>query len=205
MPTLLLIGATGDLGHGVVARLARDYRCVVVHRSAEAFETLRSDTGAVLIGIDSLEGIAAFAPIHGLVHLAGGFTTGSSAADYVKMFETNVLPAVRAVEATVPHLADRGRIVAVSAAASLTKPAGLAAYTASKAALNATVETLAKDLRPRGITANALLPTTLDTPANRASMRPDQLVPLERIAETIAFLLSEAAQSVTGQLIVMSA
>lgn len=204
METLILVGATGDLGRIVVPRLARDYHCVVVYRSAESFERLRSESGAELTGLDSLERLAEAGPIHGLVHLAGGFATGRGAAAFTAMFETNVLPAVRAIEAAVPHLADRGRIVAVSAAASLTKPAGLAAYTASKAALNATIETLARDLRPRGITANALLPTALDTPANRTSMRPDQLVPMDRIAGTIAFLLSDAAQSVTGQLIVMN-
>jgi NAD(P)-dependent dehydrogenase (short-subunit alcohol dehydrogenase family) len=204
MQTLVVIGATGDLGRGVVPRLARDYRLVVVYREADLFARLQNENGGALTGYASLDGVAEAAPIHGLVHLAGGFTTGSAAADFAKMFDINVLPFAQAVEAVAPHLSEGGRIVAISAAASLTRPAGLAAYSASKAALNAAVETIAKDLRPRRITANALLPTTLDTPGNRASMRPDQLVPLERIAETIAFLLSEGAQNVTGQLMVLS-
>jgi NAD(P)-dependent dehydrogenase (short-subunit alcohol dehydrogenase family) len=205
MQTVVVIGATGDLGRGVVPRLARDYRLVVVYREAELFARLQDENGGALTGYASLDRVAEAAPIHGLVHLAGGFTTGSAAADFAKMFNINVLPFAQAVEAVAPHLSERGRIVAISSAASLTRPAGLAAYSASKAALNAAVETIAKDLRPRRITANALLPTTLDTPANRASMRPDQLVPLERIAESIAFLLSEGAQNVTGQLIGLSA
>jgi NAD(P)-dependent dehydrogenase (short-subunit alcohol dehydrogenase family) len=203
MQTLVVIGATGDLGRGVVPRLARDYRLVIIYREAELFARLQEENGGALTGYGSLERVAEAAPIHGLVHLAGGFATGSAAADFTKMFSINVLPFAQAVEAISPHLSERGRIVAISAAASQTRPAGLAAYSASKAALNATIETLAKDLRPRGITANALLPTTLDTPANRASMKPDQLVPLERIADTIAFLLSEAAQQLTGQLLVL--
>ena len=203
MKTLVLIGATGDLGRGVVPRLARDYRLVIVYREADRFAQLQEANGGALTGLESLAGLTTAGEIHGLVHLAGGFAPGSAAADFTRMYSINVQPFAEAVEAVLPHLADRGRIVAISSAASLTKPAGLAAYTASKAALNATVETLAKDLRPRGITVNALLPTTLDTPANRASMKPDQLVPLERIAETIAFLHSEPAQNVTGQLLVM--
>jgi NAD(P)-dependent dehydrogenase (short-subunit alcohol dehydrogenase family) len=204
MQTLVVIGATGDLGRGVVPRLARDYRLAVVYREADRFARLQEANGGALTGLDSLAGVAQLGPIHGLVHLAGGFALGSAAADFARMFAINVQPFAEAVEAVVPHLADRGRIVAISSAASLTRPAGLAAYSASKAALNATVETLAKDLHPRGITVNALLPTTLDTPANRASMQPDQLVPLDRIAETIAFLLSQAAQNVTGQLLALT-
>jgi NAD(P)-dependent dehydrogenase (short-subunit alcohol dehydrogenase family) len=206
MQTIVLVGATGDLGRGVVPRLARDYRCVVVYRTADSFERLKRDCGDVpLTGVDSLDRIAELAPVHALVHLAGGFASGSGAADFAKMLESNLLPAVQAIEAVVPHLAPRGRIVAISSASSQTKPAGLAAYNASKAALNATIETLAKDLKTRGIRVNALLPTTLDTPANRATMKPEQLVPLERIADTIAFLLSDAAQQVNGQLITLSA
>lgn len=203
MQTLVIIGATGDLGRGVVPRLARDYHLAVVYREADRFAHLQEANAGALTGLDSLAAIPTLGPIHGLVHLAGGFAAGSSPADFAKMFAVNVQPFAEAVDAVVPHLTDRGRIVAISSAASLTHPAGLAAYSASKAALNTTVQTLAKDLRPRAITANALLPTTLDTAANRASMPAAQLVPLERIAETIAFLLSESAQPVTGQLIVL--
>ena len=86
----------------------------------------------------------------------------------------------------------------------MTYPKGLAAYTASKSALNAIIKTLAHDLASRKITANALLPTALDTPAMRNAMPRDQLIPLDRIAEWIAFLLSERGDGVTGQLITLS-
>jgi NAD(P)-dependent dehydrogenase (short-subunit alcohol dehydrogenase family) len=205
MRTIVITGGTGDLGHGVVPRLTRDYRCAVVYRSAESWQRLTAAIDAELIGLDSLDRAGEVAPIHGLVHLAGGFTASSTPDDFVRMFETNVLPAVQALAAVVPHLAEGGRIIAVSAAASLTKPAGLAAYTTSKAALNSLIETTAKELRSRRITANALLPTILDTAANRKSTPSDKLVSLDHIAETIAFLLSDAASNVTGQLLVLSA
>jgi NAD(P)-dependent dehydrogenase (short-subunit alcohol dehydrogenase family) len=204
MRTIIITGGTGDLGHGVLPRLVRDYRCAVVYRSEDSWRRLTSVIDAPLIGLDSLDRVGEVAPIHGLVHLAGGFTESNAPDDFVGMFETNVMPLVRALLAVLPHIADGGRVVAISAAASLTNPAGLGAYTTSKAALNSLIETTAKDLEPRRITANAVLPTILDTPPNRKSMSPGKLVPLDHIAETIAFLLSEAAANVTGQLLVLS-
>lgn len=205
MQTIVIVGATGDLGRGVVPRLARDYRLAIVYREAERFARMQEEAGGALAGFASVADAAAqLDSVHALVHLAGGFAAGSAPDDFAKMFSINVLPFAESAAALAPRLADRGRIVAISSAASLSKPAGLAAYSASKAALNTAVETLARDLRPRGITVNALLPTTLDTPANRATMKPESLVPLARIAETIAFLLSEGAQNVTGQLVVLS-
>ena len=96
-----------------------------------------------------------------------------------------------------------GRIIAISSAASLAKPAGLAAYTAAKAALNAYVETMSKDLKDRAVTVNALLPTTLDTGGKRSTT--ERLVKRENVAEMIALLLSDQASNVSGQLIDMSA
>ena len=85
-------------------------------------------------------------------------------------------------------------IVAISSVASQTTPAGLAAYASAKAALNAYIGVLAKDLKPRRIAVNALLPSTLGEGG----------IPYERVAESIAFLLSDAAASLTGQLIAMT-
>src|SRR5512141_405300 len=123
MKTVLITGGTGGLGHVVVGRLARDYRCLVLYRSVDSWDRLRSAVPAA-VGLTSLDGLSAFAPFHALVHLAGGFTTGSSADHYRSMFETNVLPAVSAFTAVEPHLADHGRIVAISSAASMTHPPG---------------------------------------------------------------------------------
>ncbi len=204
MKTVLLTGATGGLGHAVVERLSHDYRVVVLYRSEPSWQRLREAVPAAE-GIASLGQLASFSPFHAFVNLAGGFAAGSSAEDFNAMFETNVLPAVSAFAAVAPHLSAGGRVVAISSAAALTHPAGLAAYTASKAALNAFVQTLAEELAPRSITANALLPTALATPAMRGNAPADSLVPLERVAEWIAFLLSDSGSGVTGQLITMSA
>ena len=124
-----------------------------------------------------------------------------------KMLTLNATSAFVALQAVIPSLRNGGggRVVAISSAATLDPAASLGAYAAGKLALNALVDVAAKELRGAAITVNALLPTALDTPAMRASMPRNQLVPLENVAETIAFLLSERASSITGQKIRLSA
>lgn len=180
MKSVLITGGTGGLGSAVVPRLQREYDCILLKR----------------------EPVVSPGSYHALVLLAGGFAMGN---DWSAMIEANVMSTTRAIDAALPHLADNGRIIAISSAASVNYPAGLAAYTASKSALNAIVKTLANDLAPRKITANALLPTALDTPAMREVMPREQLVPLDRVAEWIAFLLSDNGAGVTGQLITLAA
>jgi NAD(P)-dependent dehydrogenase (short-subunit alcohol dehydrogenase family) len=119
------------------------------------------------------------------------------------MLGLNLTTAFLTIRETLAHMRrdEPGRIVAISSEASLTKYAGAAAYTISKAALNMLVELTAAELRASRITVNALLPSTLDTEASRKAMPKAKRVPLERVAETIAFLLSDEAQSITGALI----
>jgi len=200
--TLLITGGTGGLGRDVVPILAREYRCLVVHRQPDSLESFAAIENVT--PIDSLERAAKFAPLRGIVALAGAFSAGSSSDVTSAMIEANLFSFVRAVEAGLPHLADDGRIVAISSAASLHAPSGLAAYSASKAALNTFVRTLAADLKPRRITANAILPTSLATPPMIASGATG-LVPTANVAACILYLLGEAASSVTGQWIEMSA
>jgi|SRR5581483_5870627 len=169
MKSLLITGGTGHLGHAVLERFSREYHCIALGRG----ETPKVDT------------------IYGVLHLAGAFTLGATPDDFARMLDANLLSAVRAIEAVRGHIEDGGRIVAISSIASRTTPAGLAAYAAAKAALNAYVEVLAKELQPRRITANALLPSTLGPTG----------IPFERVAETIAFLLSDTAVSISGQLL----
>jgi NAD(P)-dependent dehydrogenase (short-subunit alcohol dehydrogenase family) len=202
MHTIVITGATGGLGSAVVPRLMREYRCFALYRDPRSFHELTAHAGPDLGGLASRDEVAAIAPVYGLVLLAGGFAAGSSPDDVHRMMETNFHPAVETIQAALPHLMDGGRIIAVSSAATESLPAGLAAYSASKAALNAYVETLAKDLAPRRITANLILPTALATPAMSGSGQP--LVPLETVAEKILWLLSEGT-AVTGQRLVMRA
>ncbi len=120
------------------------------------------------------------------------------------MLDANLLSAVQAIQAVEKRIVDGGRVIAISSEATLTKPAGLAAYVSAKSALNAYIEVLSKELKPRKITVNAILPTALDTPTGRKTMPRELLVPLDRVVDTIAFLLGDAAASITGQLLALS-
>jgi NAD(P)-dependent dehydrogenase (short-subunit alcohol dehydrogenase family) len=193
MKTLLVTGGTGGLGSVVVPRLERDYRCILMNRD-----------GSLVLSGSPTASPSSTESFFGIISLAGGFASGSSSDTAQKMFDANLLSFTKALDLALARLEDGGRIVAISAAATLTQPSGLAAYTASKSALSAYVLTLAHELAPRRITANALLPTALATPPMRKQMSDDKLVPLERVAEWIAFLLSENGAGVTGQLMVMS-
>ena len=202
MKTILITGGTGSLGRVVVARLLRDFRCAVLYRSSETWQRLTNelDNAEQLVGLPAdLEDDASVrraaeraAPLHALVHLAGGYAGGSSPDDFTKMLDLNLMGAVRATRAALPHLDAGARIVAISSSATRPRPPGVAAYVVSKSALNAYIQTMAGELRDRGITANALLPGTLDATLHT------------RVAETIAFLLSDAGAAVTGQLIAMA-
>jgi NAD(P)-dependent dehydrogenase (short-subunit alcohol dehydrogenase family) len=171
--SLLITGASGNLGHAVVGRFQKDYRCIAVPRGK-------------LPKVDSAFGV---------LHLAGAFTPGSKPEDFEKMLDASLMSGVRVIESVRDKIEDGGRIVAISAAASLTRPKGIAAYVAAKSALNGYIEVLAKELHDRRITANALLPSSLGEGG----------VPLERVNAAIAFLLSADAASITGQLIVLTA
>ena len=184
MKRLLITGGTGGLGSVVVPRLSLGYECILMRRGEAP----------------PIDG-----PLFGVVSLAGAFDAGSSTEVTQQMIEANLYSFTRAVDVASPHLEDGGRIIAISSAASRTQPAGLSAYAASKAALNGCVLTLAHELAPRRITANALLPTALATAPMRAQMPDNQLVPLDRVAEWIAFLLSDNGAGVTGQLIKLEA
>lgn len=198
MKTLLITGGTGGLGTHVVDRLRRDYRCVVLARGA-APEGVESVHGDLADDASIAAAFAQVAPFYGLVHLAGGFALGSVAETtnetWSQMLALNLTAAFNAARAALPHLTRPGRIVMVSSEATLAPSAGIAAYLVSKSALNALVDVLA--VENRDLTVNAVLPASMATPAMRASGMTG-LVPLERVSETIAFLLSDAAAGISG-------
>jgi NAD(P)-dependent dehydrogenase (short-subunit alcohol dehydrogenase family) len=119
------------------------------------------------------------------------------------MFAMNLRTAVASCKAALPALLEsgRGRIVNIGAGAAAKGRAGMGAYTASKAGVQRLTESLADELKDRGVTVNAILPGTIDTPRNRADM-PDadfsRWVAPAAIAEVILFLASDAAAAVTG-------
>lgn len=144
------------------------------------------------------------------MNLVGGFAMGSlartSEETWDRMMDLNLKSAFLATRAVLEHVPDGGCIVNVGTAAVANKAPGLSAYAASKGGLMTLTQSLAKELKARRITANAVLPTVLDTPANRRSMpnadRSSWLLPGE-VAEVILFLVSEGGSIVTGNLITL--
>jgi NAD(P)-dependent dehydrogenase (short-subunit alcohol dehydrogenase family) len=194
MKTLLVTGGTGGLGTQVVERLSKDYRCVLLTR-----EDLTNPKNA----------IEKAGPFYGLVHLVGGFAFGAvgetTSETWAQMIESNLTVAFNIIHEALGKIDRPGRIVAISSIASIEKSKGIAAYVVSKSALNTLIEVTAKEVAGTGITANALLPDTLDTPASRQAMPKARRVPLDHVADSIAFLLSEAADNINGALIPLRA
>ena len=213
MRTLLITGATGGLGAEVVRGLRGEYDVVALYRSSAGFAELNvrgvqadlRDSAAVRAAVRSI-GVP-----YGLVHLAGGFAAGrlsdTSDETWAKMLDLNLTSAFVAIRETLAVMdpAAPGRIVVIGSDAARTKGAGTVAYTVAKSALNVLVEVLAKELKGTAITANALMPASLDTPAMRAEMPRERLVPLDRVTAAIRFLLSDDAANVQGALIPLSA
>lgn len=205
--TILITGGTGGLGTAVTQRLAREYRCVVLYHGEAGFDALRKVievegvSADVSNAADVTRAVASIGELHAVVHLVGGFAAGDDAETWSKMIALNLTSAANVIRAAAPQVARGGRIVAVSSSATLDRPKGLAAYVVSKSALNALIELMAVELKGRSITVNALLPSSLGTPAMMKEGDASKLVPIERVAESIAWLLSEAAANVTGALI----
>ena len=194
------------LGHGrPPAPLAAEFpapHCVLggvdltsAASTSAAMETVRATLG----GIDVL------------VNVAGGFrwqTLEQGDVDgWDAMFASNLKTAVVSTRMALPQLlrSPAGRIINVGAgAAARPAGAGMGAYTASKAGVHKLTESLAQELKDRGITVNAVLPGIIDTPQNRADMPSADVarwVQPEAIAAVIAFLASEQAAAVTGALV----
>jgi len=222
--SVIVTGGTGGLGGAVVrAFLASGDRVVVpwivAHESermkqhfADALQaqqlTLIEADIAELDGARSVANAASDLAV--LVNGAGGFAAGAHHETDLRvwdhLFRLNVRTAASMTHAALPvFLARRGgAIVNVAANAALDPPAGLGAYVASKAALVAFTRSLAREVADKGVRVNAVLPTTIDTPANRAAM-PDANFSLwttpEQIAAVIHWLASDAAIAVRGALV----
>ncbi len=153
--------------------------------------------------------------LDGLINIAGGFrwekVVGGTLDAWDSMYALNLKTAVAACQGALPHLLQAGggrvraaRIVNVGALGAAKAAAGMGAYAASKAGVAKLTEALADELKDRGITVNAILPSTLDTPRNRLDMPKadfSRWVTLTEAAEVIAFLVSDEASAVTGALI----
>jgi NAD(P)-dependent dehydrogenase (short-subunit alcohol dehydrogenase family) len=145
-----------------------------------------------------------------LINLVGGFATGrlveTDVSLWQRMLTMNLTSAFLLSQAVLPSMLQhgQGRIVHVAARAALEPFAGAAAYIVSKAGLIGLIRTLSSELEGSGVTVNAVLPSTIDTPANRRAMPaadPSKWARPDSIAHTLTFLASEAASQINGSLI----
>jgi len=216
----LITGGTGGLGAAVTrAFLDAGWRVVVpVFHERErgrlaAHERLVLEP-ADLGDPDSTTAIAqiaaddAGAPLRAVVNLVGGYAAAgrvheTPGEDFEDQLRLNLRPTYLVCHAAIPHLlaAGGGAIVCVSSRAALKPFAGAAGYIVAKAAVLAFVDVLAAEYRGDGIRANAILPSVIDTPANRASM-PDadhsRWVAPEQIASVVRFLCEDGSGVVSG-------
>jgi NAD(P)-dependent dehydrogenase (short-subunit alcohol dehydrogenase family) len=214
--TVIISGGSGGLGVAVTATfLEAGWRVVVPYVEEQELERLeRSDQletiAADLFDPDAVAAVVARAgpQLAALVNLVGGFAEGGRVhetpiEDFERQFRLNLRPTYLLSQAAIPPMLERGEgaIVCVSTRAALRPFAGAAGYIASKAAVLALVDALAVEYTRDGIRVNAILPSVIDTPANRAS-QPDadhsRWVPPEQIGRVIRFLCSEDSTPTSG-------
>jgi NAD(P)-dependent dehydrogenase (short-subunit alcohol dehydrogenase family) len=217
---LVVTGADGALGQTVAATLSA-YGAKLALLSHAVLGKAKPQAGAWQYGgIDlsvetaarsAMERVAQDAGrLDGLINVAGGFRwekiSEGTIDGWDAMYKLNLRTAVLACQAALPYMlrSPSGRIVNVGAMGAQKAAAGMGPYAASKAGVAQLTASLADELKDRGITVNAILPSTLDTPKNRADMPQADFkrwVRLSEAAEVIAFLVSDQASAVTGALI----
>jgi NAD(P)-dependent dehydrogenase (short-subunit alcohol dehydrogenase family) len=216
----LITGGTGGLGAAVTRSfLGAGWRVVVpVYDDAER-DRLPEHERLVLESADLLDpasagalaGVAAGdpdAPLRAVVNLVGGFAMGDRVhetpiEDFDAQLRLNLRPTYLVCQATLPHLiaAGGGAIVCVSSRAALKPFRGAAGYVVSKAAVLAFVDVLAEEYRDDDVRVNAILPSVIDTPANRRSMPKADFgrwVAPEQLAEVVRFLCEDGSAAVSG-------
>ncbi|MCK9515038.1 MAG: SDR family NAD(P)-dependent oxidoreductase [Ottowia sp.] len=218
----LITGAAGTLGRAVATTLGRQgLRLALLARREDdlhGFATAKEAGQRLCLAADLLDTaqveyavaqtLQRLGRIDILCNIAGGFhmgdkvhETSDEAWDF--MFNINVRTLTNMASAVVPHMleAGSGKIVNIGAFAARHGEAGKGAYIASKSAVIRLTESMALELRAQGINVNCVLPTIIDTPANRAAMPdadPARWVAPEALADVIAFLASDAARAVHG-------
>jgi NAD(P)-dependent dehydrogenase (short-subunit alcohol dehydrogenase family) len=215
---LVVTGALGALGK-VVAETAHARGARVAGIDHAPSQSAATPERIELGGIDltdaaqarkAIDSAAAhFGQLDALINIAGGFVFETVAdgdeKSWQRMYAMNVLTALNATRAALPHLAKSGtgRIINIGAMGALQAGSGMGPYAASKAGVHRLTEALAAEWKGK-VAVNAVLPSTIDTAANRASMPNADFAkwvkPLE-LAEVILFLTSAAASAVTGALI----
>jgi len=212
---VLVAGGTGALGAAVVAEmLDRGHAVTSTWVSRAEVERMAARDGLTLREADLLDPAAAaeaVASVHGLtavIDLVGGFAMGpkvegTDPEEFERMLRLNLMPAFNLARAAMPALAAAGggAFVCVSARAALEPFAGASGYVTAKAAVLAFVRALDAEYRAAGVRANTVLPSVIDTPANREAMpKADHakwVAPAE-IARVIRFLASEDSAPTSG-------
>jgi NAD(P)-dependent dehydrogenase (short-subunit alcohol dehydrogenase family) len=216
---VLVTGASGGLGPFIVqALLTRGETVVAVARD---LHKLRKVAGGHEVTADvstesgaehAVQQAEQFGPLEALVCAAGGFQGGSAQSTSLDvwnaMMTQNALSAFLVARAALKVMIPRGsgRIVFVGSVAAIEGSSGAAAYAASKAAVVSLAKSIAAAGQGHGITANAVLPSTIDTPGNRQAMpqaNPAAWVRPEEVASGIVYLASEEASGVSGSLLVL--
>jgi NAD(P)-dependent dehydrogenase (short-subunit alcohol dehydrogenase family) len=213
--TALVTGGAGGLGRSVVDALRADDWRVVVPVQKTGSDPDRDGLTIVTADLTNPDDVARTVraatdgpPLKALVNLVGGFAADQPVADtplaeFELLFTRNLRPTYLMTQAVLPHLRGNhgGSIVCTGAAAALHPFAGAAGYTAAKAAVIAFAKAVAEEGRPDHVRCNVILPSLIDTPANRESMPEGEwhkLVPPQRIAEVVAFLCADASSALNG-------
>lgn len=213
---VVVTGGFGVLGHAVAeAALAAEAYVALPGREQKS-KIAEQERLLVLGGVDladfaavrqAIDTVAVrFGKIDGLANVAGGFrwqTLGDGdLTGWTDQFAMNLLTAATATKVALPYLrASQGAIVNVASAPAKRAGAGMGAYAASKAGVLRLTESLAEEEKNAGVRVNAILPTIIDTPRNRADMPKadfSRWVKPEDIAKAILFLLSSDAKAITG-------
>lgn len=218
--TALVTGGTGGLGTAVVGRLLDDgWRVVVPWVAERELERIERRDGLELVEADlfDAEAVAAVAarageddaaPLRGVANLVGGFGMGKKVAEapideFDAQLRLNLRPTYLVTQAALPQLVEAGGggIVCVGSRAALQPFSGAAGYVTAKAAVIAFAQTVAVEYKDAGVRCNAILPSVIDTPGNRASMpRADhsKWVAPAQIAGVVAHLLSDDGAATSG-------
>jgi NAD(P)-dependent dehydrogenase (short-subunit alcohol dehydrogenase family) len=226
-PVVWITGASGALGQAVCAHFARQgARLALLARQpaglqavAQGLATITPADNLLALPTDLLNPqavaaardavLARWGRIDVAVHLAGGFTMGQAVASdgfetaLNQMLDLNLRTVLHSVAAVLPVMQGQGSgaVVNVGAASAAQGLAHMGAYAASKAALARVTESLAAEVKGQGVRVNAVLPSIIDTPDNRAAMPsadPSHWVAPDALAEVIGFLASPAARAVQG-------
>lgn len=216
----LVTGADGGLGTFVTQALLDAGATVVglsrkIQQSAFAspnFTALPAEISSAAgaqTAVDAL--VSRFGKLDVVIHTVGGFAGGQSIAEtddatLQRMFDVNLYSTFYLLRAAIPVMrkTGNGRIVAIGSRAALEPGAGVGAYSASKAAMVSLIRTVALENKDAGITANVILPGTMDTPTNRKFMPNADVSKWVRpaaVASLIVWLVGDAGKDVNGSMI----